>query len=247
MKSLGVVFFFAMALVLCSLTDAMAETKAEFQRRLMTEDSYEAPRGQLFNEEAYLNGETDLNKFVNVIVINKAAKGDGAQTLRLYTNRQLQLTTKISSGREDIEQVGMFRGIINGFFKGATESHWRHTTRGFYTVKRVENYNYRSGENNFHMPYAMFFNDKRGLAVHQVPPDLSGGEAAGEAQLGRRASSGCVRVHKTRIVQIHNAVTAADRGEIPVIDTRTGRQMLDKSGQPAYSKGYRTIVIVEEY
>jgi len=247
MKSLGVVFFFAMALVLCSLTDAMAETKAEYHRRLMTEDSYEAPRGQLFDEEAYLRGETDFNQFVNVIVINKAAKGNGAQTLRLYTNRQLQLTTKVSTGREDLEQIGVFRGILNGFFKGATESHWRHTTRGFYTVKRVEGYNYRSGESNFHMPYAMFFNDKRGLAVHQVPPDLSGGEAGGEAMLGRRASSGCVRVHKTRIVQIHNAVTSADRGEIPVIDTRTGRQKLDKSGQPAYSKGYRTLVIVEEY
>jgi hypothetical protein len=247
MKSLGVVFFFAMALVLCSVTDAMAETTAQLQQRLMTEDAYEAPRGQLFNEQAYLNGETPLSQFVNVIVINKAAKGDGAQTLRLYTNRQLRLTTKISSGREDIEQVGMFRGIINGFFKGATQSHWRHTTRGFYTVKRVENYEYRSGENNFHMPYAMFFNDKRGLAVHQVPPDLSGGEAAGESMLGRRASSGCVRVHKSRIVEIHDAVVAADRGEIPVLDTRTGRQMLDKSGQPAFSKGYRTIVIVQEY
>ncbi|MNK91501.1 L,D-transpeptidase catalytic domain [compost metagenome] len=247
MKSIGVVFFFAMTLVLCSLTDAMAETKAEFERRIMTEDSYEAPRGQLFNEEAYLNGETPLSQYVNVIVINKAAKGNGAQTLRLYTNRQLRLTTKISSGREDVEHIGTFRGLFNGIFKGTTESHWRHTTRGFYTVKRVENYNYRSGESKFHMPYAIFFNDKRGLAVHQVPPDLSGGEAAGEAQLGRRASSGCVRVHKSRILDIHSAVKAADRGEIPVLDTRSGRHMLDKSGRPAYTKGYRTIVIVEEY
>ena len=247
MKSLGVVSFFAMALVLCSVTDAMAETRVEFERRLMTEDAYEAPPGQLFNEEAYLNGETPLSQYVNVIVINKAARGPGAQTLRMYTNRQLRLTTKISSGREDIEQVGLFRGIINGFFKGATESHWRHTTRGFYTIKRVENYNYRSGENNFHMPFAMFFNDKRGLAVHQVPPDLSGGEAAGEAKLGQRASSGCVRVHKSRIQDIHNAVTAADRGDVPVLDSRTGRQLVDKSGNPAYAKGYRSIVIVEEY
>lgn len=247
MKSLGVVFFVAMALVLCSVTDAVAETKAEFERRIMKEDSYEAPRGQLFNEEAYFAGETSYNEFVNVIVINKAASGNGAQTLRLYTNRQLQLTTKVSTGREDVEHIGAIRGIFNGIFKGTTESHWRHTTRGFYTMKRVEGYNYRSGESKFHMPYAMFFNEKRGLAVHQVPPDLSGGEAAGEARLGRRASSGCVRVHKNRILDIYNAVRSADRGEVPVLDTRTGRQVLDKSGRPAYAKGYRTLVIVEEY
>ncbi|MFS4459105.1 L,D-transpeptidase [Bdellovibrio sp. HCB2-146] len=247
MKSLRVVFFFAMALVMCSVSDALAETKAEFEARIMTEDSYEAPRGVLFDEEAYFRGETPLNEFVNVIVINKAARGPDAQTLRLYTNRQLRLTTKISSGREDVEHIGVFRGIINGIFKGTTESHWRHTTRGFYTIKRVHGYNYRSGESKFHMPYAMFFNEKRGLAVHQVPPDLSGGEAAGEAQLGKRASSGCVRVHKSRILDIHSAVTAADKGLVPVIDTRTGRHLVDRDGRPRYEKGFRSIVIVEEY
>lgn len=213
----------------------------------MVEETYEAPYGRLFDEEAYFRGETYLNQYTNVIVINKAASGREAQTLRLYTNRQLMLRTLVSTGREDLEYVTPLRGIFNKLFKGATESHWRHTTRGFYTVKRVENANYRSGESKFKMPFAMFFNEWRGLAVHQVPPDLSSGEQAGEMALGSRASSGCVRVHKDYIQQIHSAVVAADKGQIPVLDTRTGRPQRDEDGRVVYTSGYKTIVIVEEY
>lgn len=223
---------------------AHADAKVEAAQRLMVEDTYEAPAGALFDEEAYFRGETLLNQYVNVIVVNKAAK---AQTLRLYTNRQLILTTKVSTGREDLEYVSPVAGFLRKFGKGSTESHWRHTTRGFYTIKRIEDANYRSGESKFQMPYAIFFNEKRGLAIHQVPPDLKGGEAAGEAALGRRASGGCVRVHKNVVQTIHGAVVGADRGQIPVLDTRTGQPKLDAGGKVTYDKGYRTIVIVEEY
>lgn len=228
---------------------SLAQSLSDVERRLMVEDDYEAPYGRLFDEEAYLAGETYLNQYVNIIVVNKAAKGPGAQVLRLYTNRQLMLKTKVSTGREDVEQVSAFRGIINKFFKGkgTTESHWRHTTRGFYTMKRIENASYRSGESRFQMPYAMFFNDQRGLAVHQVPPDLASGEAAGEAALGTRASSGCVRVHQNYIQQIHSAVVSADRGLIPVLSTKSGQPKLDEYGRVRYEQGYRTLVIVEEY
>lgn len=226
------------------IPSAHADNRADAEKRLMVEEPYEAPAGVLFNEDAYFKGQTALSQYVNVIVINKAAK---AQSLRLYTNRQLILTTKVSTGREDLEYVNPVAGFLRRFGKGSTESHWRHTTRGFYTVKRVEDADYRSGESKFQMPYAMFFNEKRGLAVHQVPPDLKGGEAAGEAALGHRASSGCVRVHKGVIQTIHDAVVAADRGQIPVLDTRTGAPILDASGKVTYDKGYRTIVIVEEY
>nr|BFD68798.1 hypothetical protein HAGR004_38200 [Bdellovibrio sp. HAGR004] len=227
--------------------NAFAQSRSELERRLMVEDSYEAPRGRLFNEQAYLRGETYLSQYTNVIVINKSAKGPQAQTLRLYTNRQLQLSTYVSTGREDLEYISKVRGVVNKIFKGTTSSHWRHTTRGFYAIKRVHGYNYRSGESKFQMPYAMFFNETRGLAIHQVPPDLSGGEAAGEAMLGQRASSGCVRVHKAQIQTIHRAVTAAGKGSVPVLDTRTGQPKRDEYGKVRYEQGYETIVIVEEY
>ncbi|WP_374076122.1 L,D-transpeptidase [Bdellovibrio bacteriovorus] len=243
MRQLLTVFSILLLATLFSV-QSFAQSKAEVERRLMVEDSYEASYGQLFNEAAYFRGDTFLNEYTNVIVINKAAN---KQTLRLYTNRQLMLSTKVSTGREDVEHIGAVRGVFNKIFKGTTQSHWRHTTRGFYTIKRVEGYNYRSGESKFHMPYAMFFNDRRGLAVHQVPPDLSGGEAAGEYALGSRASSGCVRVHKNYIQQIHTAVLAADKGQIPVLSTKTGQAQLDEYGRVRYERGYKTIVIVEEY
>ncbi|KYG68793.1 hypothetical protein AZI87_06070 [Bdellovibrio bacteriovorus] len=246
MKGLLTIFSLLLLATLFSV-NSFAQSRNEAERRLMVEDSYEAPRGQLFDEEAYFRGETYLNQYTNVIVINKAASGPMAQSLRLYTNRQLMLKTKVSTGREDLEYITPIRGVINKIFKGSTESHWRHTTRGFYTIKRVENANYRSGESKFKMPYAMFFNEKRGLAVHQVPPDLSGGEAAGEAMLGKRASSGCVRVHKNHIYTIYSSVLAADKGQVPVLDTRSGRPLVDKYGEVRYERGYKTIVIVEEY
>ncbi|WP_413559032.1 L,D-transpeptidase [Bdellovibrio sp. HCB209] len=221
--------------------------REEAAKRLMVEDSYEAPKGILFNEAAYLAGQTDYSDYTNVIVINKAARGPGAQKLRLYTNRQLVMTTNVSTGTEELEYIGKFKGVINGIFKGSRASHWRHTTRGFYSIKRVYDYNYRSGESKFMMPYAMFFNDARGLAIHQVPPDISGGEANGIAALGSRASGGCVRVKSGAINTIHDAVVRADKGHMPVIDSKTGRQSVDKNGQPQSKVGFRSIVIVEEY
>lgn len=158
------------------------------------------------------------------------------------------MTTKVSTGREDVEIVGTFSGIFRSIFgsKGATESHWRHTVRGFYGLTRVMDFDYRSGESKFMMPYAMFFNDHHGLALHQVPPDLGGGEAAGIAALGTRASSGCVRFNRDAIIYIHNAVVAAGQGQVPVIDSRTGRNVFDKYGQPQYKFGWKTLVIIEE-
>src|SRR5437868_6606862 len=125
---------------------AHAETREEAEARLMVEDSYEAPAGPLFFEDAYFKDQTALSQYVNVIVINKAAN---AQTLRLYTNRQLILQTKVSTGREDVEYVTPVAGFLRRFSRGAVESHWRHTTRGFYTVKRVEGADYQSAENKF--------------------------------------------------------------------------------------------------
>ncbi|MDG0815107.1 L,D-transpeptidase [Bdellovibrio svalbardensis] len=228
---------------------AHAETVQELEAKLMVEKPYEAPRGRLFDEEAYFRGELAINQFTNVVVVNKAAYGSEAQTARLYINRQLVLKTKVSTGREDVEYIAPLKGLFRKIFqtKGTSESHWRHTLRGFYGVTRVMDENYKSGESKVQMPYAMFFNDTHGLALHQVPPDLIGGEANGIAALGTRASSGCVRVNKDQVIQIHDAVVAADQGQVPVIDSRTGQQVVDQYGRPQTKIGWKTIVIVEEF
>lgn len=226
---------------------SLAISREEAKEKFMVEDSYEAPPGKIFDEADYLNGTSNFKGYTNVIVINKKDQGPGAQTLRLYTNGELVLSTKASTGLENLEYVTPFKGFIRKFGRGSRASHWRHTTSGVYTVKRVEGPTYKSRESKFTMPYAMFFNDKRGLAVHAVPPDLSDGEASGERSLGQRASSGCVRVHKNVVQQIHQAVVSAGIGETPVLDTRTGDYVLESNGQKAYQNSYKTIVIVEEY
>ncbi len=239
--------FISLATVSLLTLPAFALTREEAEEKLMIEDSYEAPMGKIFSEEDYLAGISALRSYANVIVINKKESGPGAQTLRLYTNGKFVLSTKVSTGVESLEYVTALSGFFRQFGRGATQSHWRHTTRGVYTIKRVEDGDYKSKESNFHMPYAMFFNDKRGLAVHQVPPDLKNGEASGERALGHRASSGCVRVHKDTIQQIHDAVVEAGMGETPALDSRTGDYLLKANGQRAYQNGYKSIVIVEEY
>ena len=229
-------------------TVLMALTATAQDSKYMVEDPSEAPPGVLFNEQAYLAGNSILNQYDNVLVVNKAAKGTTAQTLRVYSKGQYLFTTDVSTGREDVEIIKgvkkLFKQVFGG--KGTTQSHWRHTTRGFYTIKRVEDADYRSGESKFQMPFAMFFNDHRGLAIHQVPPDLNGGEAAGESQLGQRASSGCVRVHKNIVQDIHRLVTQAGRGDVPILVTATGAPLLDSNGQVKTFKNYRSIVIVQE-
>lgn len=251
MKSLLAVFvlaatFSAKAQVVESYS---SNSVADQAAKLMVEEPYEAPIGKIFDEEAYFRGELPVNQYTNVIVVNKAAKGPEAQTVRLYTNRQLMLTTKVSTGREDVEIVNPVKSLFRKIFntKGTTQSHWRHTLRGYYGVTRVYDFDYKSGENNFHMPYAVFFNDSHGLALHQVPPDLAGGEAAGIAALGHRASSGCVRVSEAGIIQIRQAVLAADQGQVPSIDSKTGLQKVDDQGRPQFRNGWKSIVIVEEY
>lgn len=229
-------------------TFVMALTVVAQDSKYMVEDPSEAPRGVLFNEAAYIAGNSILNQYDNVLVVNKAAKGTTAQTLKVYSKGQYLFTTDVSTGREDVEIVKGVKKVIKKIFggKGTTESHWRHTTRGFYTIKRVENADYRSGESKFQMPFAMFFNENRGLAIHQVPPDLVGGEAAGESQLGQRASSGCVRVHKSIVQDIHRLVIQAGRGDVPILATANGSPLLDSNGQVKTFKNYRSIVIVQE-
>jgi lipoprotein-anchoring transpeptidase ErfK/SrfK len=213
----------------------------------MVEPAFEAPAGQLFDEASYLAGTSILNQFANVIVVNKAAKGTTAQTMRMFSNGiEIQLPfNKVSTGREDVEIVkGLKKTVLKIFGgKGTTESHWRHTTRGFYSVKRVEGQNYQSGESKFHMPYAVFFNDVNGLALHEVPWEFSD---AGHAALGSRASSGCIRVHKNTIPGINDMVRNAGKGLVPVINTKTGLQEVGAKGNLKTQTGWRSIVIVQE-
>lgn len=246
MKAMNLVFTLALFQLLT--TASFAQTADQ----LKVEPAYEAPAGQLFDEAAYLAGTSPISQFTHVFVVNKAARGTTAQTIRMFTNgKEIPLSfNKVSTGAEDVEMVRggkkMLRKIGRLFGgKGSFTSHWKHTTRGFYSVKRVEGENYASGASLFHMPYAVFFNDVEGLALHAVPPEFA--DKGGNDMLGQRASSGCVRVYKDVIPGINQAVRDAGKGLVPVINTRTGLQELDVNGKPmTLENGWKSIVIVQE-
>jgi hypothetical protein len=213
------------------------------------EPAYEASTGLLFNEAEYVSGQSPLSQFDNVIVVNKAERtktSTTGQSIRMFSHGvEVNLEkNNVSTGKEDVEIVKGFTKFIRKLgAKGTTTSHWRHTTKGFYSVKRVEASNYQSGESSYHMPYAIFFNDVNGLALHEVPWEFS---EEGHAALGNRASSGCVRVHKDTIPGINQAVRDAGKGLVPVIDTKTGLQEVNPDGSLKTTTGWRTIVIIQE-
>lgn len=245
MKALNLVFALALFQIF-TVNSAWAQKNKKDPQAYKVEPAYEAAAGRLFDEEAYLAGTSVLNQFTNVIVVNKAAKGSTAQTIRMFTEgKEVQLAfSKVSTGKEDVEMVKGFTKLFRKLgARGTTTSHWRHTTRGFYSVKRVEGQNYKSGESSFHMPYAIFFNSTNGLALHEVPWEFS---EAGHAALGRRASSGCVRVHKNTIPTINEAVRDAGKGLVPVINIKTGLQETDAQGNLKTQQGWKSIVIIEE-
>lgn len=245
MKALNLVFVLALFQIFTA-NSAFAQKSKNDPEAYKIEPSYEAAAGQLFDEEAYLAGTSVLNQFTNVIVVNKAAKGTTAQTIRMFTDgKEVQLPfNKVSTGKEDVEIVKGFTKLFRKLgAKGTTTSHWRHTTKGFYSVKRVEASDYKSGESSFHMPYAIFFNSTNGLALHEVPWEFS---EAGHSALGYRASSGCVRVHKNTIPGIHQAVRDAGKGIVPVINIKTGLQEVDSKGSLKTQMGWKSIVIIQE-
>jgi L,D-transpeptidase catalytic domain len=241
---------FKMSLVMIGV-QVMTMGVVQAQDSMKVEPAFEAPKGLLFNEADYLSGKSALSQFDHVIVINKAIRtktSTTGQTIRMFSHG-VEVTlpkTNISTGKEDVEKVKGVAKLIRrwGWAKGTTTSHWRHTTKGFYSVKRVEGANYQSGESSFHMPYAVFFNDVNGLALHEVPWEFS---AEGHGLLGQRASSGCVRVHKDTIPGINKAVRDSGKGLVPVINTKTGLQEKNADGTLKTNKdGWRTIVIVQE-
>ena len=66
--------------------------------------------------------------FKYVVVINKAAQGLTAQTIRVYDNQQLIMSEKISTGREQFEMKR--RTTVN---HGPDNSYWSMTPTGYYT------------------------------------------------------------------------------------------------------------------
>ena len=179
------------------------------------------------------------------LFVSKAKEGPLAQ--RMYVFRKegnalaLVFDWAASTGRE--RQEVSPRGVRS--FTG--------TPAGFYQFDPARMYTrYHSTSWDQPMPHAMFFNWQRagiatGLAVHAADGDTI-------AQLGSRASAGCVHLAPENARTLFNLVRSEYRGQVPrfAIDAREtmsnqGRFSRNADGSLRMASGYKVLVNIEDY
>ena len=181
--------------------------------------------------------------FDTFIYVSKAASGPWAQHLYLFKKAEdgsltLDQNFAISTGRERSEQyftatpTGLFELDVHRFVANARSAKW----------------------NDASMPWAMFLNysyrtQMSGVALHA---------AVGRhelADIGHRASGGCVRLPYEKASLFFHRFLAEERGQVPVFtfdDARgttntDGTVARDPSGNVVLADGVRVLVIIDNF
>jgi len=188
-----------------------------------------------------------LDNFSLFLYVSKADNGPWAQHMYVFAkgadgNLSMRYNWPASTGRELVEMAP--NGTRQPSF----------TPRGYYQLDPSRMYkSHYSGQWHQPMPYAMFFNWEQhglrtGLAIH-------GATGLEVAQLGSRASAGCIRIAPENARMLFNLIRAQYKGLAPrfAYDRRTasmsndGVMMHDASGNVQLSGGYKVLVFVEDY
>jgi len=181
------------------------------------------------------------------LYVSKADKGPWSQ--RLYVFRKdvggrlgALYDWPASTGRE------LFEIAPNGTRQRSS------TPAGYYQLDPARMYRQHfSGQWREPMPYAMFFNwenqgRQTGLAIHAATaPEV--------AQLGSRASAGCIRLAPEHAKLLFELIRSQYRGLAPrfAFDRRTatmsnrGALMHDAAGNLQMAEGYKVLVFIENY
>jgi hypothetical protein len=183
------------------------------------------------------------------LYVSKATpdKGEWAQRMFVLAKQQPQSFHlvhhwKVSTGRE--EPMPSPTGKMLG----------TDTPQGIFKLDRHRFHkDYRSRQWDSPMPFAMFFDwriDGRpsGLAIH-------GADAAGEAELGTRASHGCIRLSAENAKTLFYLIHDNYRGRVPVFQinpdtgtmSTTGALVRDENGRVMMTNGYKVLVFIEDY
>lgn len=125
-----------------------------------------------------------------VIVINKAARGTEAQTMKVYENGIEVLTTKVSTGKEERVTATSGRTYVST------------TPNGFFRPTKMYT-DYLSYTWNAPMPNAVFYIG--GIAIHATG-------TSNYSKLGSRASGGCVRTTLEDSKKIRELVMESGKG-----------------------------------
>lgn len=188
-----------------------------------------------------------LDNFGLFLYVSKADNGPWAQHLYVFRkdaggNLAMLYNWPASTGREKIEIAA----------DGTRQPSY--TPRGYYQLDPDRLYkNHYSSQWHQPMPYAMFFNwEQRGLQTGLAIHGASGLEIA---QLGARASAGCIRIAPENAALLFNLIRAQYKGLAPrfAYDRRTasmsndGVMMHDATGNLQLADGYKVLVFVEDY
>lgn len=187
------------------------------------------------------------DNFKLFVYVSKAESGPLAQHMYVFEKRQsgalsLLYDWPVSTGREQIETD----------FTGATAP--THTPTGYYELDPKRFFrDHVSAEWREPMPYAMFLNwikdgSRTGLAIHAATGD-------GTAQLGTRASAGCIRLAPEDARTLFNLIRDGYRGPVPrfAVDSRSGTMSTsgavqrDARGGVKFAEGYKVLVVIENY
>jgi len=181
--------------------------------------------------------------FDTFIYVSKAAGGPWGQHLFLFRKQEdgtlaLDQSFPVSTGRERSEQyftatpTGLFELDVHRFFPMARSAKW----------------------NDAQMPWAMFLNyayrtQMSGVALHAA---IGRHELA---DIGHRASGGCVRLPLAKANELYHRFLAEERGQVPVFTFDAARGTTNTQGAVTYddkgdivlADGLRVLVIIDNF
>ncbi len=183
----------------------------------------------------------EVMPYFNVFLyVSKAAEGPWAQHMYIFHKDDagdlvFEKSFAVSTGRERWEKyytstpVGLFQLDPDRF----SRRHWSRTWHA-------------------PMPWAMFFRYNKsggrlaGIALHSATTH--------EADLGHRASGGCVRLPDKMAEELFHRFQDEGYGRVPVFATdadgatnKKGQMVKDVYGRPVMTYGYKVLVFVEDY
>jgi len=222
-------------------------SEALAQTQLQPLDQFEGGRTR---DVAYVNQAMDrlrtkvpgdLYSYFDVFLyVSKAAQGPLAQHMYIFHKDArgdvvFEQMFPVSTGRERYEKY--FTTTPIGLFELDPD--------------RFKRYHY---SRTWHagMPYSMFLNAtirgrQTGIALHSA-----GGHAA---DLGHRASGGCVRLPPEKAAELFKRFQDEERGYVPMFafdaaanrTSQYGQMVRDSSGKPVMYYGYKVLLIIENY
>lgn len=168
------------------------------------------------------NGVDITQLYKVVVVVNKAAKGKTAQRATVYVDGKLFKTYTVSTGRETPE-----KSPSGKVYHSITPTGWYQPT--------LFSPNHYSKTWKAPMPWSVFF--VGGIALHATTQSHY-------ADLGRRASGGCVRFTYNNAKELYHIIKNAGSGSVPQF-TKQGQLIRDEQGNLVYQQNYNTLIIVE--